>query len=147
MQNAISTLSNVNDCIDTFKAIRRDMVDAMVRLAAVFAAKSWESKASSWGEFVESELQISQSSASKLLRVHEAYLISGTTKPAQLEGVDVEKLYLAIPLLKEQSPKQVIATAKELSRSELKAEMASNGSEECKHEHQVTICSSCHARV
>lgn len=124
----------LDQCITSFQRVRGSMVSAMMDLAAVFAAKAWEEKYSSFGEFVENGLQISQSSASKMLKVHQAYLLSGTTKPEALEGIDLEKAYLAIPLLKDQSPREVLEQAKLLSRQELKETVheAQNGP----HTHQ-----------
>jgi len=113
-------LDDPQQCIASFQSVRGSQIEAMMRLAAVFAANTWKDKAVSWSEFVESDLQISQSAASKLLRVHEAYLLSGTTTSAQLEGTDIEKLYLAIPLLKENPKGEVIEQARLLSRAELK---------------------------
>lgn len=131
--------SLLDECIKSFQRVRGSMVEAMINLSAVFAAKEWESKYNSWGEFVEDGLQISESTASKMLKVNESYLLSGLVKPRELEGVDLEKLYLARSL--EGSAKERIEKARVLTRDELKQETKD---EVAPHAHQwIEICAVC----
>lgn len=103
-----------------FQSIKQNVIVAMQLLAAVQELKVWESVASSWSEYVESELGISQGFASKLLSVNKHYLLEGGYSPANIEGCDYEKLYLASKT--EGTVEEQLAKAKTLSRSELKQE-------------------------
>lgn len=108
------------DTKDSFRDVREKIVHAMQNLFKVHESKIWESVASSWGEYVESELGISQGFASKLLSVNRHYLIEAGLYPEKLEGIDYEKLYLAAKT--EGSVEEQLARAKTLTRAELKQE-------------------------
>jgi hypothetical protein len=105
---------------EAFDSLKSNVVDAMQKLYKVFESKAWESVASSWSEYVESDLGISQGFASKLLAVNKHYLLEGGYSPENIRGVDYERLYLAAKsggTIEEQ-----LAKAKTLTRSELKQE-------------------------
>lgn len=119
-------LSDVEACIQVAQKGRQVWFEFMVRLHAVFATKTWEAKASTWKEFVQSDLDISPTKATKMLKTHEAFLLSGSLKESDLDqkGVTLDKLYTGIPLLQESSPKETLEKIKLLSLPELRDELA-----------------------
>lgn len=127
-----------------------DRASAMSRelLWRIQESKAWESRFSSWNEFVESSdgLGKSASWASKQITVHKHYVIDGKVSHAKLENIDNERLYLAIKL--PMSPEEQVVRAETWGRSEIKAELASKGGADCSHDcEHVTICTRCHSRV
>lgn len=114
-----------------FQGIRSSTVAAMLLLAKVKEENAWTYVESSFGAYVEGELGVSQSYASKLLSVHQKYITEAGIRPEWLEGIDYEKCYIAAPLLKEGvSALEVLERARTLTRAELRAERVDSG-----HEH------------
>lgn len=99
-----------------------DKADSLTRegLYKVFEEKSWESKFSSWGEFVSSPdgLNKSESWASKRLGVHEHYTIEGGVSQDKLIGIPNESLYLA--KFVKGTVEEQLAIANTLNRAEIK---------------------------
>lgn len=138
------SLDNVEDCIEVFNKGRKLTIEAMVRLYSVFVAKTWEKHASTWTEFVESDLQISGASASKMIGVYEKFLLSSTLKPAQLGNTTIDRLYAAIPLLKEKTLPEVLSIAETLKPEEIRKTIKGEPEE---HRHQyIEICTICKKR-
>ncbi len=108
-------------------------------LYKIFAAKSWEGKYSSWGEFIESGLGKSQGWATKQIKVHEYFTLLGGIAPEELE-LDTEKLYMASRLAG--TPEENKQKAITLNRQELRLE--GNESETTSHEPEwITYCKVC----
>ena len=137
-------LTVLEECSSCFTSARQNLIRGARYLHDISVGKLWQDNFSSFGEFVEQECQISQSFASKLIAVYNHYLVSGGVSQRNLEGVDAEKLYLALKL--PGSPEEQLTKAKTLSRGELKQqkEFEETG-EECKH--TTLICAKCHAKV
>lgn len=129
-----------------FTSARRNIYEGTALLYRIDQEKSWEGQFSSFGEYVEQECQLSQGYASKLLQSWKFYVIDGGLSQAKLNGVDAEKLYLALKL-PDGTPEKRLIQAQTLSRQELRAELAEKDGEDCQHEQTVTICSRCHQRV
>lgn len=122
--------------------VRHSLVEVMCNLHALKERGGWEAHASSWGEFCESELNISQSFASKLITVANHYLIEGGFSPDKIEGIDYECLYLAAKT--EGTPEEQVAKARTLTRRELKEER----NDDEPHEHEpISICKHCSIRL
>jgi len=141
-------LNELDACIFLVKL--SDKASSMSRelLYRLQETRHWESRFSSWNEFVESSDGLGKSAgwASKQLAVHKHYIIEGKVSHAKLENIDNERLYLAIKL--PMSPEEQVIRAETWGRSEIKAELASNGGADCSHDcEHVTICTRCHARV
>lgn len=128
-----------------FTSARQSVMDGTPLLHEIREKRLYDGRYASFGEYVEQECQISQSFAAKLCKVYEHYVIQGGVARAQLKEVDSEKLYLAISL--PGTPDFQAVRAQTWSRAEIKAELASNGGEECLHTEQVTICAHCHKRI
>lgn len=138
----MNLLQRASDC---FKAARKNLLRGAALLYEIDQTKEWEEAYSTFGEYVEQECQISPSFAAKLLQVHGYFIEQHEFKGERLEGVDMEKLYMAIRL--KGTPQKQLAAAQTLSRHELRQELAMNGTEECLHEHKITICAKCGSRV
>ncbi len=125
-----------------FAGVRAGLVKAMQNLHAIKESGEWTTVASTWGEFLEDQLKISQGFGSKLLTVHNHYLLEANISPEKLEGVDYECLYLAAKT--EGSPEEQIEKARSLSRRELREER----NEKEPHEHlPIKICKVCSIRL
>lgn len=122
-------------------AVRGSLIKVAQNLAVIKESDVY--KAGEWGAFCETELNISESFASKLLTVNRVYLVEGGLSPEKLEGVDYEKLYLARNL---EGPAELrLEKARTLSRSDLRVEQVEDG-----HVHSgetVTIHKCCGMRV
>lgn len=135
----------LQETADQFKAVRGTLMIAAANLHRISANKLYVGQYASFGAYCEEACQISQSFAAKLVQVHEHYAIQGKITPSRLRGIDAEKLYLAkrLPM----TPEEQLERAAFWSRSELKAELASKGGEECTHPSSIEICSTCHKRI
>lgn len=135
----------LEQCKNSFKQIRVNLIEATEALYRIKSEELWKGEYGSFGVFVELELQISQSFASKLLSNWELYVVKGGLQKEQIQGVDYEKLYLAQKVEGDALTKMTFA--KTLSRSEIKAELAEKNGEPCEHPSKVEICTICHQRV
>lgn len=127
---------------EAFANVRSSMVVAMQKLHQVREQGLWTQVASNWGEYVEAELGISQSFASKLLTVNKHYILEGGISPEKLAGIDYEKLYLARELTG--TIEENVEKARTLSRLDLKQDK----NDDTPHEHQIIqICKICNLRV
>lgn len=134
-------LSEVDKAIFLVKLADSAVSATRALIHKIFADKLWEGRYSSFGEFVESGLNKSQSWASKQLAVYKHYHLEGGIAQELLE-LDTEKLYLAAK--SEGTPEEQLARAKTLNRLELKQE----ANEETPHEHiPVSICRVCSIRL
>lgn len=118
---------------------------AMQKLFKIKEENVWTEVSPTWGVYVEQELGISQSFASRLLTVHRIFLTEGGLQPQQLQGIDTDKLYLAKDL--EGTAEEKVAKAKTLTRLELKQ---SKGVDDPNHAHvpkTITICDTCGLRL
>lgn len=137
------TINLIDETLKIFRTVRASMVMAMQKLYEVHSTDAWKGRYSSFGEFVEDGCGVSQGTASKLLKVYKHYVLEGGVSQRNLEGVDSEKLYLAISL--KGTPEEKLEKARALSRTELKLER--NDEEPCLHENLITICSNCRLRI
>lgn len=124
---------------EKFGRFRESVVDAMAVLYDVQLGEAWKQVADSWGEYVESELQISQSFASKLLSTYKYFVIEQGVSQEKLIGVDYEKLNMARSL--PGTVEEQLAKASSLTRSELKLERQDAEP----HQYEpVEYCKICH---
>ena len=128
-----------------FTQARKNLLAGAAILHKISEEKLWEGTYSSFSEYLQEACQISDSLASKLIRVYTYFVLEGKVSQRKIEGVDLEKLYLAIhlpaPIAKQ------LASASTLSRSELKQELYESKNGECENHIPLTICSRCHIRL
>lgn len=103
-----------------FENVKGSIVVAMQKLYEVKECGAWEDVSSSWSEYCEAELGISQSFASKLLSVNKHYLVDGGYSPENISNIPAESLYLAAKT--GGTVEEQLERARTLKRSELKIE-------------------------
>lgn len=113
--NELTVDGLVQQTKDLLGAVRGSLIKVAQNL---YQIKESYTDDKAWGSFVEEELGISQSFASKLLTINRVYLLEGGLPSERIEGVDYEKLYAATKL--DGSVEEKVAKASTLSRSELK---------------------------
>lgn len=129
---------------DSFRGARKNLMEGAAYLHEIEQTDAWELHYSSFGEFIESECQMSRSAASKLVLTYKFYVLDNGVSPAKLETIGAEKLYAALQL--EGSAEKKLAMAETLSRSELRTELK-DPNDTCLHEETYTICRSCNKRL
>lgn len=135
----------LKDCSDCFSKARLNLMEGARLLYQIQEEKLYEGRFSSFGEYVEQELKVSQSFAAKLCKAYHFYAIEGGYSIKELQGIDSEKLYLSMNL--PGNTEEKLEKAKLLSRSEIKSELNVKEGKECEHITKITICASCHSRV
>lgn len=128
-----------------FSSARQSIIEGAGYLHQIRERNLWQGRASSFGEYVENECQLSQGYASKLLKAYEHYVLNGGLSRQDIAGVDPEKLYLAIAL--PGTPQEQAIQAQTLSRSEIKTTAAATPEGECSHAAHITICAVCHKKL
>jgi hypothetical protein len=123
-----------------------DKATSMTRelLFKIHDEKLWETRFSSWDEFVESPdgLDKSRGWASKNLQVHK-WAIQNSFSRESLEGIDTERLYLASKM--EGPALKALTKAQTLSRQDLKDELRE--ADPCEIHQAITICGKCNCRL
>lgn len=129
---------------ESFASVRSSIVEAMQNLWSVKNGDVWkETSCTSFGEYCESELGVSQSFASKLLQVNQHYLLEAGFSPEKIVGIDYECLYLAAKT--EGTPEEQLARAKTLTRRELKE--TKNDTNPCSHQNHGDCCYDCWTKL
>lgn len=140
MTTELSVMGVVKETHEILKSVRKNVVTLMQNL--YFLRENYDDADQTFGSYVEEEFGLSQSYASKLCTVAEHYLIKGGVKPAELEQIDYERLYLSAKT--GGTVEQQLAKATTLTRSELKAER----NDDDPHEHEaIKICRICQIRL
>lgn len=112
-------LQRAQEC---FSGVRQRIAEGMEYLYIIQADKLWDNgQYSSFGEYVEQGLGISEGMASKLIKTYKHYILNGSLSQRNLEGVDAEKAYLAISL--PGTPEEQLIKAETLTRREIKEQL------------------------
>lgn len=136
------TTGIVEQTKELLHAVRGSLVHVAQNLHVIKTSGEWQNHASSWGEFCEDTLQVSQSQASKLLAIHQYFVIECGKSVDDLAGIDYEKLYAVKSLTG--SVEDQLTKARTLSRRDLKEEK----NDEEPHEHvPIEICKVCSIRL
>lgn len=113
---------------------RSNFLEVAALLYQIKNENMWEGFYSSFNEFVD-DCQISRSFASKLMKVHEAFVVHNGVSATKLIAVGYEKLYAVIPLLKQgKSVFEIIDMADTYSQSELREVIKA-----CEHEPDTAV--------
>lgn len=99
--------------------------------------KLYDSKFSSWSEFVESPDGLGKTKgwASKQLKIYKRFNLDGGFSNEELENIDSERLYLATLL--PGTPQEQLTRSKVWSRSEIQEELREN--KHGVHEHELDL--------
>ena len=145
MKNKIS-VNILDEAARLFTAARVNLIAGTELLWKIREEKMWEGSFSSFSEYLNSECQISDGQASKLLKSYEYFVITHGFGQDKIAGVDFEKLYLSTSLPFE--PEGQLLRAKEWTRQEIRDQLSSGPEGDCKHDcPHVEICSRCSRRV
>lgn len=125
-----------------FGTVRKNLLWGAELLHKIFHEKLYEGNYSSFEEYVQEECQIKPSFASKLIAVHEYWIVQNQVAPVKLVGIDMEKLYLARKL---GDPQKALIKAQTLTRDDLKAELREEVN--CTEHTPVTFCATCKVRL
>ena len=143
MTPQLQVLTEVKQC---FTEARKNLVEGARLLYRVEKEELWrQSGCNSFSEYVETELLISRSQASKLLASYERFVVEGGVSTSKLAQISPETLYLSTKLpgsLTEQLTKAETWTVREM-----RDELASNGETDCQHLNPIRICGTCHKRL
>lgn len=130
---------------ECFTEARKNLMEGAKYLHEIKAKELWKESHESYSDYLQDECRISDSFASKLVQVYEHYCLNGSFSLKALEGVDIEKAYLALKM-PDKSPRHQLEAAKSLSRGELKNEL-NDPDDSCKHLETYRACANCHKRV
>ncbi len=128
MKPTNSILDNAAVC---FRSARSSLMEGAKFLHEIAKDELWRGSYSSFAEYLELECQISQGFASKLIKVYQSYVVEGGLSLRKLEGVDYERLYMAIPLKMPADDR--VEQAMQLSRSDLRESLRSEKHGDCTH--------------
>lgn len=143
--NDIAT-TKLESAIACFQGVRTKISEGMKHLYDIAESKLWDNgQYSSFGEFVEEGCGISESLASKLLKIYKHYAVEGGIEYARLSNTDSEKLYLAIGL--PGTPEEKLNRAEMLTRRDIKDSLAVKDGVECTHDTLIQICAHCGRKV
>lgn len=136
----------LTQCREVFQDARKSIFEGIAMLHEIAEGKLWESGGfSTFGEYVEQELQLHPTQASRYLTSYKHFVIEGKQDFSLLKSTDPEKLYLASKLPMDLEQQLMRATT--WSRRDIKDELASKDGHDCKHEVTVQICTHCGKRV
>lgn len=125
-----------------FAGARKNLIQGAALLHKIASEKLYEPHYASFSDYLESECQIKDSFASKLIKVYQHYCVDGGYSQDTLESIDSEKLYLATSV--DASLEKQLSMAQTLTRSELKEEIRD---EDPTHEHVfISVCKVCWKR-
>ena len=94
---------------------------------------------STWQEYLDTpEIDLSRSQAYKLMAVYERWLVKYNYSAEQLNGISIEKLYIASSQANDENHGEWLEKARTLSRADLKAETPGNV-----QKPEVIVCPHC----
>lgn len=128
-----------------FNSARQSLIRGAGYLHHIKQQELWKESHESFGQYVESECHISQSFAAKLVKIYDHYVVAGGVSEQTLEGVDSERLYMALDL--PGTTHEQVEKARLLTRRELKAELHEKEGVDCPHPEIIRICAVCKQRV
>jgi hypothetical protein len=138
-------ISLLKQAAEHFKSARKSLIEGAGLLHKISNERLYLGKFDSFGEYLEQECQLSEGTASKLIKVYQHFVIDGGVSPRNLQNVDSEKLYLALRL--DMKPSEQLTRAETWSREDLREEVRAIGKDEheCKMDMTVVIhpCKTC----
>lgn len=137
----------LKDCVDAFKRARSSLFEGVALLYQIKENSLWEGQFDSYTAFLEEGCDIDRGYGSRILAAYEHFVVKGGVDQGQLNNIDPNKLYLAIPLIERDGAVQATESARLLSRAEIKDEVREEKFGECTEHTPITICSICHHRL
>ena len=144
--NQIIPLDYCQATIELKKNIESAFLVLAEHLYNIRQQELWQSNWSSWAEYLK-ELDVSESTASKLIKVHEVYVIQYKVEEKVLVDANWSSLYEAIPLITDgKDPTEVIESFAVLSRDDQRQLIKETKNGPCQHSWEtITMrkCSEC----
>jgi hypothetical protein len=123
--------------------IEEGFLNLAERLYKIRQERIWESEYGTLEEFL-TELDITQSTCSKLCSIYEHWVIDGKISVEVLAGVSWTNLYSSIPRLENESHEDVLEDAKLLTRQDIIEKGREIKHPDCKHEWvEIRFCKNC----
>lgn len=120
--NQLSTQDLISSTRDLLNAVRGSSIKIGENLHLI---KQNTDASVNWGDLLRDEFDISESFASKLMSIYKGFVVEGGMPREALEGIDSEKLYLALKL--DGTAEEKIAKAQTLTRRDLREERVDDG--------------------
>lgn len=128
MKNAVF----LRETVDLVKEIETRFLELAARLYTIQTEKLWEGQHDSFMDFTD-DAGLQRPFVSKLLAIHNIYVLEHRVALTQLSKVGYQKLYEALPLLQTDDAKTVINKAYTLTLVELREEVREDRHGEHKH--------------
>lgn len=113
---------SIPSVVEETRALLGNVRQSLVKVAANLYFLRETGQHDNFGAYAEEEFGLSRSMTSKLLTIHQAWVIRAGIPQEAIEGQDYEKLYGYVPLLEGKDPEQALAEVKSWSRADIKAE-------------------------
>jgi len=135
----------LEQCKEVFQNARKSVFEGVALLYEISEKRLWEGTYSGFGEYVEAELQLHPTQASRYLKAYEHFVLKGKQDLAQLNQINPERLYTAMAL--SMPVEQQLTRAAMWSVRQIKDELASNEHGDCQHLETIHLCVKCHKRL
>ena len=144
--NAIKITNHkyLTDTLELKSKIEEGFLNLTERLYKIRQERIWESDYDNLEEFLN-ELDITQSTCSKLCSIYEHWVVQGKISLEVLSGVSWTNLYSSIPRLENESHKDVLEDAKLLTRQDIIEKGREIKHPDCRHKNVFTliVCKDC----
>ncbi len=142
----LTTQEYIQETIQLAKNIKENLIFLGGRLLKIYNQDLWRGYAGSWKEFL-AEMDLSKSTATKLMKIWQNWVIEKGMEPEKIADKGISKLYMAIPLLEEEKPEEVIEKVETLSKDDLNQVVTEKTKPEHIHTwHRIEKCYKCGAQ-
>lgn len=135
----------LTECRNVFQDARKSIFEGIALLHKISTEKLWDGSYSSFGEYVEQELQLHPTQASRYLKAYEHYVLQGKVSLARLNSTNPERLYWASNL--KGNVDEQLTRAESWTVREIRDELSSSEKGDCQHDHLIQICAKCNKRI
>lgn len=147
MKKEIQPLNYCTETIHLKRTIQSAFLTLAERLYNIRRDEMWTSNWGSWYEFLE-ELDVSEATASKLIKVYEFYVIGHKIEEQKLVAISWDSLYSAIPLVADggKKPMEVVEDFSKLRKADQREILREAKKGPCEHEweefrmRRCTVC-------
>ena len=144
MKPTISNHKYLQETVALKSEIETGFLNLAERLYKIRQERIWEGEYDNLEEFL-TELDITQSTCSKLCSIYEHWVLKGKISLEVLAGVSWTNLYSSIPRLESESHKDVLEDAKLLTRQDIIEKGREIKHPNCSHKttYKLEICRDC----
>lgn len=147
MKKEIEPRSYCTETIQLKRTIQSAFLTLAERLYNIKRDEMWTTNWGSWQEYLE-ELDVSEATASKLIKVYEVYVIQYKIDEVKLVKLGWDSLYSAIPLIaeSEKKPIEVVEDFSHLRKADQREVLREAKKGPCEHnweEISMRRCSHC----